>query len=100
MGKHIEPIERRILFAAVGLDQSYGHGGIATLDLPASGANNTFPVTLALTPAGQAIVGAISGSDFFLTMVNSDGSQNLTFGSKGRVDLGHEIDVPIAIDPK
>jgi hypothetical protein len=67
----IEILESRALFSSVGLDRSFGQGGIAEINVPAPAESSD--MRLAETAAGEAIVGVRGTARSYLAKLNCGG---------------------------
>lgn len=92
----VESLERRELFAAEGLDPSFGNGGVVEQVFPGDAA---FAQTVAIQPDGKIVVGGavhrvgtvpgeagpqvLGASDPVLARYNVDGSPDISFATNG-----------------
>jgi uncharacterized delta-60 repeat protein len=78
----VEPLERRVLFAAGDLDTTFGIGGIATAPVATKDANVT---DIASLPDGRFVVtGASSGNTLSVLRFRANGTLDPSFGVGGR----------------
>jgi uncharacterized delta-60 repeat protein len=84
LGSHLEKLEvRRVFAASVGLDPSFGSGGIVTTDLYNGG--SSYATAVATQPDGKTLLGA--GHLGMILRANSDGSPDESFGDQGAVNV-------------
>lgn len=79
----LEAIESRTLFAAAGLDTTFGHRGTLGLGAVPDGTTETFN--------GNTYVDAVENRRHYIYKVNESGKVDTTWGNNGRVTFGIDV---------